>query len=504
MDNLFGTNYPLMKQILLSTISLDHQGRDPLHRQLFLQLRDAILRGVLSAGTRLPSSRLMAADLGVSRNTVLNAFDQLLAEGYLDSKAGSGTFISDQIPDELLSQAAEAGTISTTDRDFPLSHHAENLKESTDTKPYRNGPFSPGLPELNQFPFGDWARLLARHWRRPKRELLTGNPIGGSLDLRRALSTYLSQTRAVKSDPEQILIVSGSQQALHLVVKAFANPGDPILMEDPGYPGIRNTIIGAGARPIPIPVDTEGFSLDAAKKLGSAARLACIAPSHQYPLGPTMSLSRRLDLLNWAKEEDRFLLEDDYDSEYRYAGRPLSSLQGLDTDQRVLYVGSMSKVMFSGLRVGYLVVPPDLVDMFLALRRDMDGHSPATVEPALADFISGGYLSGHIRKMRILYEQRQKTLLSLLQEQCGDFLDVTEQEAGMHLVAFLKNPKMQDTAIEALCRQDGLLLRALSKFYHGVDPQNGLIIGFAGTIETEMPSLVRRLAQHLKTVQDLS
>jgi len=493
-----------MKQILLSTISLDHQSRDPLHRQLFLQLRDAILQGALLAGTRLPSTRLMATDLGVSRNTVLNAFDQLMAEGYLVSRAGSGTFISDQIPDELLSKMGEGRTASPLNRDFPLSYQAQDLKKSSDTKPYHNGPFSPGLPELDQFPFGDWARLLARHWRHPKREYLTGNPIGGSLELRKALSTYLAQTRAVKSDPEQILILSGSQQALHLVVKAFANPGDPILMEDPGYPGIRNTIIGAGAKPIPVPVDAEGFSLEAAKALHLPARLACLAPSHQYPLGPTMSLARRLDLLNWAKEENRFLLEDDYDSEYRYAGRPLSSLQGLDTDQRVLYVGSMSKVMFSGLRVGYLVVPPDLVDMFLALRRDMDGHSPITVEPALADFISGGYLSGHIRKMRILYEQRQKTLLRLLQEMCGGYLEVAEQEAGMHLVAFIRNPKVKDIAVEALCRQDGLLLRALSKFYHGGNAQNGLIIGFAGTSEKQMPALVRRLAQHLKTVQDAS
>ncbi len=493
-----------MKQILLSTISLDAKGQDPLHRQLFLQLRDAILQGILPAGTRLPSTRLMAKDLNVSRNTVLNAFDQLMAEGYLSSRAGSGTFISDQIPDELLSKEGTGSSTSPLERDFPLSHQAENLKKSSDSKPYHNGPFSPGLPELEQFPFGDWARLLARHWRRPKREYLTGNPVGGSLELRKALSTYLAQTRAVKSDPEQILILSGSQQALHLVVKAFANPGDPILMEDPGYPGIRNTIIGAGATPVPIPVDDEGFSLEAAKAMNTNARLACTAPSHQYPLGPTMSLARRLDLLNWAKEENRFLLEDDYDSEYRYTGRPLSSLQGLDTDQRVLYVGSMSKVMFSGLRVGYLVVPPDLVDMFLALRRDMDGHSPVTVEPALADFISGGYLSGHIRKMRLLYEKRHTVLLKLLQDNCGTELEVEPQEAGMHLVGFIRDPHLKDTAVEQLCRQDGLLLRALSTFYHGEHPKNGLIIGFAGTPVEQMPGLVKRLAQHIKTAREMT
>ncbi|MBE7635702.1 aminotransferase class I/II-fold pyridoxal phosphate-dependent enzyme [Sneathiella sp. P13V-1] len=488
-----------MKQILLSAISLDLKSKDPLHRQLFLQLREAILDGTLKAGTRLPSTRLLAKDLNVSRNTILAAFDQLMAEGYLTSRTGSGTFISDQIPDEILTKSAKKENPQKIDRHFPLSSHAAALHQKKASQVYHGGPFSPGTPELEQFPFVDWSRLLAKHWRRPKRELLTGNPIGGSRDLREALSDYLAQTRAVKSDPEQIIVLSGSQQAIHLVVRAFANPGDPILMEDPGFPGVRNTIIGAGATPIPVPVDDEGFSLEAAEKLAPEARLACIAPSHQYPLGPTMSLPRRLDLLNWAKQTDSFLLEDDYDSEYRYTGRPLSSLQGLDTDQRVIYVGSMSKVMFSGLRIGYMVVPPDLVDMFLSLRRDMDGHSPATVEPALAEFIREGHLSSHIRRMRLLYDERQQCLLKLLQDKCGDFLDVKPQESGMHLVAFLKD-NIRDLDVEAKCKEDGLLLRALSRFYHGPKSRNGLIIGFAGTSKEHMPAHVDKLQQHLVTL----
>ncbi len=488
-----------MKQILLSAISLDQGAKSPLHRQLFLQLREAILEGTLKSGMRLPSTRLLAKDLGVSRNTILAAFDQLMAEGYLESRTGSGTFISDQIPDEVLAKSGKKETLQKIDRHFPLSSHAEKLHQSKATQPYHGGPFSPGTPELEQFPFADWARMLSRHWRRPKRELLIGNPIGGSRELREALSDHLAQTRAVKSDPEQVIVLSGSQQAIHLVVRAFANPGDPILMEDPGFPGMRNTILGAGATPVPVPVDDEGFSLKDAIKLAPDARLACIAPSHQYPLGPTMSLSRRLDLLNWAKQNDSFLLEDDYDSEYRYTGRPLSSLQGLDTDQRVIYVGSMSKVMFSGLRIGYMVVPPDLVDMFLSLRRDMDGHSPATVEPALAEFIRDGHLSAHIRRMKLLYEERQKCLLKLLLEQCGEYLEVEPQESGMHLVAFLKED-ISDIDVEARCKEDGLLLRALSRFYYGTPSQNGLIIGFAGTATAQMPIHVEKLRQHLETL----
>lgn len=222
--------------------------------------------------------------------------------------------------------------------------------------------------------------------------------------MRAALSEHLAQTRAVNSKPEQVIVLSGSQQAIHLVIKAFANANDPILMEDPGFPGTRTSIIAAGARPVPVPVDEQGFMLEEAVAKAPNARLACLSPSHQYPLGPTMSLQRRLEILGWAKQEDKFLLEDDYDSEYRYSGRPISSLQGLDTDNRVFYVGSMSKVMFSGLRIGYLIVPEDLVEIFLALRRDIDGHSPSTAEAALAEFISEGHLATHIRRMRTLYE----------------------------------------------------------------------------------------------------
>ncbi|OUR76166.1 hypothetical protein A9Q83_15250 [Alphaproteobacteria bacterium 46_93_T64] len=482
-----------MKNAYLASLSLDSSETSPLHRQLFLKLRDSILQGVIKPGTRLPSSRLLANDLRVSRNTVLTAFDQLMAEGYITSRVGAGSYISDHLPDELLQRKKHDAKAPAPVRKIRLSRQAEALRHTGNIKPYHQGPFSPGKPELDLFPFEDWARLLGRHWRKPKKEYLSGNPIGGATVLREALAEHLGQTRAVNCTPEQVIVLSGSQQAIHLVIRAFAEIGDPILMEDPGYPGTRNSILAAGAHPIPVPVDDEGFSLKDAIRLAPDARLACLSPSHQYPLGPTMSLRRRLDLLEWAKTKDRFLLEDDYDSEYRYTGRPLSSLQGLDTDNRVLYVGSMSKVMFSGLRIGYLVVPPELVDVFLALRRDVDGHSPAVAEAALAEFISEGYLSAHIRRMRLLYQKRQSCLIALLHEKCSEFLQVEAQECGMHLVAFL-NPEISDKQIEQTCRKEGMMLRALSSFYEGADLQNALIIGFAGTPEKEMPQLVDKLA----------
>lgn len=489
-----------IKNAYLAGLSLDPDDKQPLHRQLFLKLQRAILEGLIKPGTRLPSSRLLSTDLKVSRNTVLSAFDQLTSEGYITSRVGAGSYISDQIPDELLQQQKTSAQSTSAPRHIPLSKMAQSIGTTAKRRLYHGGEFSPGTPELDQFPFEDWARLLGKHWRHPKKHALVGNPIGGSTILREALAEHLGQTRAVRCTPEQVIILSGSQQAIHLVIKAFAEAGDHIWMEEPGYPGTRSSILSAGATPVPIPIDEQGFNLAHAKKVAPDARLACISPSHQYPLGQTMSLPRRLDLLQWARDENRFILEDDYDSEYRYTGRPLSSLQGLDTDNRVLYVGTMSKVMFSGLRVGYLVVPPDLTDVFLALRRDVDGHSPSVAEAALAEFISEGYLAAHIRRMRILYERRQTTLIQLLEHKMGNFLTVEAQASGMHLVAYLR-PDIKDRLVEEASRTNGMLLRALSGYYQiQGHAQNGLVIGFAGTNEKEMPQLVDKLAVIVKNL----
>ncbi|MEH6403555.1 MAG: PLP-dependent aminotransferase family protein [Sneathiella sp.] len=491
-----------IKNAYLANLSLDPDDKHPLHRQLFHKLQRAILEGLIKPGTRLPSSRLLSNDLKVSRNTVLTAFDQLTSEGYITSRVGAGSYISDKIPEELLQQPKSPKQSPTAPRDIPLSKMAQGIGITAKRRLYQGGEFSPGTPELDQFPFEHWARLLGKHWRRPKRHALVGNPIGGSTILREAVAEHLGQTRAVRCTPEQVIILSGSQQAIHLVIKAFAEMGDPIWMEEPGFPGTRDSILSAGAIPIPVPVDEEGFSLIEAKRMAPDARLACISPSHQYPLGHTMSLRRRLDILQWAEEKNRFVLEDDYDSEYRYTGRPISSLQGLDTDNRVLYIGTMSKVMFSGLRVGYLVVPPDLVDVFLALRRDVDGHSPSVAEAPLAEFISEGYLSAHIRRMRMLYEKRQATLIHLLQSKMGGFLQIEPQDSGMHLVAYLRSD-INDKQVEEISRNNGMLLRALSGYYQvQSDAQNGLVIGFAGTDEKEMPQLVDKLADILQKLAE--
>ncbi len=488
------------KAAFLTALTLDPESGLPLHQQLFLGLRKAILEKRLSPKIKLPSTRALAKELNVSRNTVISAYDQLLAEGYLVSQVGAGTFISDELPEELLQSKPSSTTTNAPSRELKLSSYATKLANHRQSRAYNGIAFASGLPELDQFPFEDWARLLARHWRRPDRSMLVGNPVAGSVVLRKAIANYLGQTRAVKCHEDQVIMVSGSQQAIDLVVRIFVEPGDSVWMEEPGYPGTKEALKATGAIAVPVPVDEQGLIVDEGIKLAPKARLACISPSHQYPLGYMMSLSRRLSLLAWAKDNDAFILEDDYDSEYRYTGRPLSSLQGLDTDNRVIYVGTMSKVMFSGLRMGYLVVPEDLVDVFLGLRRQIDSHPPSVAEAALAEFISDGYLSSHIRRMRLLYDQRQTMLLSLLEEKIGPVLTSGRQESGMHIVAYLEKD-IPDYLVSEEVRKQGYIARALSSFYSGPTDQNGLILGFAGINEHIMSQAVDKLAQSINTVQ---
>ena len=298
--------------------------------------------------------------------------------------------------------------------------------------------FSPGVPELEQFPFRDWARLLGRRWRRPHRTFLVGGDPGGYRPLCTAIADYLATARAVFCRPEQVIITSGTQQALDLASRVLIDPGDPVWVEEPGYPTTVAVLTAAGARLVPVPIDDEGLSVVAGCAAEPNARLICASPSHQYPLGVTMSLARRLELLEWARAVDGFVLEDDYDSEYRYAGRPLAALQGLDGGRRVIYLGTMSKVMFPGLRIGYMVVPEHLIDAFLAIRSLIDAHPSSIAQAALTDFVTEGHLAAHIRRMRQLYGERQARLIALIRARLGDALAVSPADAGMHLVAHLR------------------------------------------------------------------
>jgi len=491
-------------------ISLDRTAEDPLHRQLYEQLRETILTGRLQAGSRLPATRTLARDLDISRNTVTAAFDQLLAEGYLEGRVGAGTFVTSELPEEALSVLGGPDGAGRTDtlqhlksspRQRGLSRRGTQLAGLRRRRTRRGLAFAPGVPELRNFPFDIWARLMARAWRRPPMDLMANTEPAGYMPLRRTIAEYVRTARGVRCEVEQVIIVSGAQQAIGLAAHVLLDEGDRALVEDPGYPGIRGALLAAGVKVVPVPVDAEGLDIATGEAKAPDARFVCVAPSHQYPLGVTMSLARRLALLDWAQRVDGWIIEDDYDSEYRYSGKPLAALQGLDRDNRVVYVGSFSKTMFPSLRLGYLIVPPDLTDSFRFARAALDDHPSTVAQPALTAFIEDGYFAAHLRRMRKLYAARQELLVAAAREHMGDLLTVAPAEAGMHILARQKpvmTVRMDDIQATRRAEAAGITVSPLSSFYHEYPAQQGLMLGYAAVDEDEIPKAAAKLAEALR------
>ncbi|MGB7438698.1 MAG: PLP-dependent aminotransferase family protein [Candidatus Acidiferrum sp.] len=474
-------------------IAIHRKSAKPLHRQIYDAFRSAIVRGNLASGQPIPSTRALSVELGISRIPVLNAYAQLLAEGYFESRTGSGTFVSSSLP----GQAAPSANRRTPQKRNPKSDRigafAQLLPRHKRPPWVRNrGAFNVSQPALDVFPFKVWANLVARHSRNPLRASLEyGNPMGLK-QLREIIAVYLRTWRAVRCEPEQIMIVSGSQQALDLSARVLLDVGAPVWVEEPGYWLARHVLMAAGCQLIPVPVDAEGLNVAMGIKLCANARAVFVAPSHQYPLGVTMSASRRLQLLDWARRAGSWIIEDDYDSEYRYGSKPVASLQGLDENDRVIYIGTFSKVLFPALRVGYVVIPLSLVDHFLAMRHAMDVSPAHLYQSVLAEFISEGHFSRHIRKMRMLYAARRKVLADTLNKEFGSFLQIVGDMAGMHLT--VKLPKgFVDEEISVRAAQENLWLWPLSPCYIGKPAQHGFILGFGSTTAGEIPGAVHRL-----------
>jgi GntR family transcriptional regulator / MocR family aminotransferase len=488
--------------VTLPTIALDQTSALPLYRQLYNALRGAILAGQLKAGARLPATRALANALAISRNTVMNAYAQLLAEGYIEGEVGSGTYVARTLPDELLQARAH----TTEGQQLPrvgqaLSRRGARLASnqvpmsgfSTEFIAFR-----PGLPALDAFPYELWARLVARRWRRPQRSLLGyGDPTGYG-PLREAIAAYLGEARAVRCQAQQVIVVAGSQQALDLTARMLLDEGDAAWIEDPGYLGARGALLGAGAQLIPVPVDDEGLDVASGAVASQNARLIYVTPSHQYPYGVTMSLRRRLALLEWASQASAWVLEDDYDSEYRYAGRPLAALQGLDGEGRVIYLGTFSKVLFPALRLGYMIVPPDLVDAFATARALVDRHSPAVDQAALADFINAGHFARHIRRMRALYAERQALLVDAARHELSGLLEVHSAEAGMHLVGWLP-AGVDDVEASRRAAAYGVGAPPLSMYSLRPLRRGGLLLGYTAVGDREIRDGMQRLAKALHT-----
>jgi GntR family transcriptional regulator/MocR family aminotransferase len=485
---------------LFPDILLDDRSPTPFYRQLYDRLRDAILSGRLAAGTQLPATRTLAQDLGVSRNTVLNAFEQLIAEGYVESRVGSGTYVSRVLPDDLLQVAAASAAPRPAPDDRSPSQRgallaATPVSISRDTGNPRA--FRPGLPAFDLFPFELWSRLVARHWRRASPGLLSYGDPAGYRPLREAIAAYLTAARGVRCALEQVIVVAGSQQGLDLAARVLLDPGDAVWIEEPGYIGARGALSSAGARLIPVPVDQEGLDVAAGMARSAAARMVYVTPSHQYPLGVTMSLARRLALLEWARRARAWVLEDDYDSEYRYTGRPLPALQGLDTEHRTVYLGTFSKVLFPSLRLGYLVVPADLVDAFTAARALADRHGPLVEQAAIADLMHEGHFARHIRRTRALYAERQAILLDAAKRELAGMVEVAAAEAGMHLVGWLPEG-MSDAEASRKAARHGVDAPPLSAYALEPVRRGALLLGYAAVGEAEIRAGVRRLRAALR------
>ncbi|MEW6637338.1 MAG: PLP-dependent aminotransferase family protein [Actinomycetota bacterium] len=477
-------------------VSVDRSSAVPLHRQLYENLRAAILGGRLSAGTRLPSTREFAAVLGVSRNTVTNAYVQLLAERYLEGRVGSGTYVARSLPEESLRARLEPGGGDGWTGAGRVPSRRGSLLAATPTTTAGDigspRAFRPGVPALDRFPSGLWRRLTSEVWRRPPPGLLGYGDPAGYGPLRAEISAYLRAARAVRCSPEQVIVVSGSQQALDLAARVLLDPGDAAWVEEPGYVGARAALLGAGARLVPVPVDEEGLDVSAGARLGPDARLVHVTPSHQYPIGATMSLTRRLELLGWARRSGAWVLEDDYDSEYRYAGRPLEALQGLDAEGRVIYVGTFSKVLFPALRLGYLVLPPDLVDIFASARELTDRHPPGPDQAVLAEFIAGGHFERHLRRMRKLYADRQKALVEAADRHLAGRLEVRPAGAGMHLVGRLPEGT-DDREVSRRAAALGVETSPVSAFASGACRTPGLVLGYAAFETAEIEEAAKKL-----------
>jgi GntR family transcriptional regulator/MocR family aminotransferase len=472
----------------------------PLYRQLYDELREAVLTGRLLAGARLPSTRTLASDLGISRNTVMTAFEQLLAEGYFEGKVGSGTFVARKLPDELL-QVHTGGNRSPKRSAEVLSRRGALLASIPVIPPRPQiapRAFRPGPPAFEEFPFDVWAKLMTARWRRPTRDLLAYGDAAGYRPLREAIAAYIVGARGVRCDAKQVIVVAGSQQGLDLTARVLLDPGDRAWIEDPGYLGARGALLAAGAKLVPVPVDNEGINVAVGATRGPDARLIYASPSHQFPLGVTMSLTRRLALLEYATKSGAWIIEDDYDSQYRYAGRPLSALQGLDFNARVIYLGTFSKVMFPSLRLGYLVVPPDLVDAFSSARAIADRHSPSLEQAVLAEFITEGHLARHIRRMRSLYEERQNALVEAAARDLETLIEVRPSDAGMHLVGWLPEG-VDDRVASEKAAAHGLEAPALSAF--SIEPyhRSGLVLGYAAVNPREIREGIRRMADALRS-----
>jgi GntR family transcriptional regulator / MocR family aminotransferase len=467
---------------LLMPAVIDRQSDVPLHRQVYVALRSAILDGRLLPGARVPSTRWLASDLGISRFPVLSAYEQLLHEGYFEGRVGSGTYV------RAAPTTHNAGTADAT---------AQELRPRRWLGEGGTRPFRTSLPALDRFPTSLWARLVGQSARKLTAERMTyGDPCGLAA-LRAAIAERLRVARGVRCTADQVLVVPGSQAALRLCAAVLVERSARVAMEEPGYIGARAAFEAHGAQVVPVPVDDDGLEVGALEAFGSGVRAAYVTPSHQYPLGSSMSATRRLDVIRWAARHDAWILEDDYDSDFRYVSRPVGAMQGMDRTGRVVYLGTFSKSIFPALRLGFVVVPHALWEPFVAAREALDIFPPVVAQMALATFLEEGHFARHIRRMHGVYVRRRSALLEGLRRECAGLLTVHNADAGLHVSTFLADSLEDRDVVARMARMD-LVASPLSSCYAGPHPRSGLLLGFGGSDETELLTAARTLGAILR------
>lgn len=465
-----------------------------LSTRVYRAIRSAILDATLRAGDRLPSTRALAADLSISRSTAEAAYAQLEDEGYLTRGVGSGSFVSTHAALRPgIRNLATTGQLPGLQQAFSI--RGRQIADMGGCIDARNVcAFSAGLPALKSFPADRWQRLLARHARHDVATWMMYGDQQGLPQLREAIAQYLSLSRGVNCDSDQVIVLTSSQQALGLIATMVLDAGDRIWMEDPGYRGAQTAFSGAGAEIVPVPVDTDGLCIDEAIRMAPHARLAYVTPSHQYPLGMTLSLTRRLQLIEWARNQSAWIVEDDYDSEFHYDSRPIAAIHGLDRYQRVLYLGTFSKVLYPGIRIAYLVVPKAMVSAFVTARSQIDGHTSPLMQAVLADFMHDGHFMAHIRRMRELYRARRDIFMEEMQRHLSGRLVPQPTQGGLQTACLLSDQRLSDKRLANIAALAGIELPLLSRLYLGQARQAGFVMGFSALTPAQIRDGMQTLA----------
>ena len=458
---------------------LDRQSNIPIFVQLTNAIRQRIVSGEIGQNERLPPSRSLSSELGVSRSTVTSTYDQLVAEGYIEGRRGSGYF------------TCPVGNIDIKPKEFEITP-VENTSLPR-IRQYKH----PSFPDMRLFPYRQWAQCMSRVSRLAPESLVTVTDSFGDIELRRSVAQFLRDWRGLDAQPEQILITAGSIDALEICIRTVASPGDHIGLENPGYQPLRNIALNLGMNPVWLDMDSQGARVQTGKQ---KTALTILTPSHHFPLGGTMSPLRRREFLQWAEQTNSWIIEDDYDSEFRYAGSPIQALAGFDTTHRTIYVGTFSKVFSVGLRLGFLVSPPELLPQFSSTLAKYGVKAATTAQRALSEFMDNGEFYRHIRRARRIYGERRKLLIQNLQNSLGDIVGIEDHAAGMQLLAELPE-QFNDKAIVEKAREQGVIVNALSSHYAVGPPGNGLVMGFCGFDNEEIERGIILIAEIIRDMQ---